>query len=169
MSESLQTPPGYADLLAEIKTRVRSAQVRAAFAVSRELILLYWSIGRDVLNRQQAEGWGGQGHRTIGNGSRNGISGSRRIQSAQLEIHAEFSRGVAGGRNSATACGTFAVGPSPSSTGPAQGPRDSRMVSARGDRARLEPEHPGPSNEGCGGRGGGERPKIAYGEGASFA
>ena len=58
MSKSLQTPPGYADLLAEIKTRVRTAQVRAAFAVSRELILLYWSVGRDILDRQQAEGWG---------------------------------------------------------------------------------------------------------------
>jgi len=58
MSKSLQTPPGYADLLAEIKTRVRTAQVRAAFAVSREIILLYWSIGRDILNRQQSEGWG---------------------------------------------------------------------------------------------------------------
>jgi predicted nuclease of restriction endonuclease-like (RecB) superfamily len=58
MTKSLQAPPGYADLLADIKTRVRTAQVRAAFAVSRELILLYWSIGRDILNRQQAEGWG---------------------------------------------------------------------------------------------------------------
>ena len=58
MSKSLQTPSDYADLLAEIKTRVRTAQVRAAFAVSRELILLYWSIGRDILNRQQSEGWG---------------------------------------------------------------------------------------------------------------
>ena len=58
MTKSLQTPPGYADLLADIKTRVRSAQVRAAFAISRELILLYWSIGRDILNRQQAESWG---------------------------------------------------------------------------------------------------------------
>src|SRR6266487_4364024 len=58
MTKQLQAPAGYADLLADIKTRVRTAQVRAAFVVSRELILLYWSIGRDILNRQQAEGWG---------------------------------------------------------------------------------------------------------------
>ena len=32
--------------------------VRAAFAVNRELILVYWSVGRDILARQQAEGWG---------------------------------------------------------------------------------------------------------------
>ena len=33
-------------------------QVRASVAVNRELILLYWQIGRDILRRQQQEGWG---------------------------------------------------------------------------------------------------------------
>jgi hypothetical protein len=32
--------------------------VRAALAVNRELVLLYWSIGRDILGRQGSEGWG---------------------------------------------------------------------------------------------------------------
>jgi predicted nuclease of restriction endonuclease-like (RecB) superfamily len=58
MSKELQTPSGYAELLAEIKERIRSAQLRASFAVSRELVLLYWSIGREILVRQNAEGWG---------------------------------------------------------------------------------------------------------------
>ena len=58
MTIELQTPSGYPALLKEIKERVRTAQVRAALAVSRELILLYWSIGRDILVRQNAEGWG---------------------------------------------------------------------------------------------------------------
>ncbi len=35
-------------------------QVRAALAVSRELVLLYWSIGRDLSNRFEREGWGGK-------------------------------------------------------------------------------------------------------------
>lgn len=52
------TPTGYADLLAEVKQRVRAAQVRAAVAVNRELVTLYWQIGRDILRRQRAEGWG---------------------------------------------------------------------------------------------------------------
>ena len=58
MTNQLQPPPGYAALLKEIKERVRTAQVRAALAVNRELVLLYWSIGRDILERQRAEGWG---------------------------------------------------------------------------------------------------------------
>ena len=58
MTKQLQALPGYAALLKEIKERVRTAQVRASLAVNRELILLYWSIGRDILDRQRAEGWG---------------------------------------------------------------------------------------------------------------
>jgi predicted nuclease of restriction endonuclease-like (RecB) superfamily len=56
---SLTTPPdGYTDWLAELKTRIHTAQQRAALAVNRELVLLYWQIGRDILERQSREGWG---------------------------------------------------------------------------------------------------------------
>ncbi|MDY0300774.1 MAG: PDDEXK nuclease domain-containing protein [Trichlorobacter sp.] len=51
-------PDGYADWLAELKTRIHTAQQRAALAVNRELVLLYWQIGRDILERQAAQGWG---------------------------------------------------------------------------------------------------------------
>lgn len=51
-------PSGYSDFLADLKQRIRAAQTRAAFAVSRELVLLYWSVGREILVRQQSEGWG---------------------------------------------------------------------------------------------------------------
>lgn len=49
---------GYASLLAELKERIRAARLKAAVAVNQELIMLYWSIGRDILGRQSAEGWG---------------------------------------------------------------------------------------------------------------
>jgi predicted nuclease of restriction endonuclease-like (RecB) superfamily len=52
------SPAGYADWLADLKTRIHSAQQRAALAVNRELVLLYWQIGRDILARQAAQGWG---------------------------------------------------------------------------------------------------------------
>lgn len=54
----IDVPAGYADWLTELKTRIHSAQQRAALAVNRELILLYWQIGRDILARQADEGWG---------------------------------------------------------------------------------------------------------------
>ena len=49
---------GYPALLDQIKSRIRAAQIKAALSVNRELIELYWSIGRDIVERQQAAGWG---------------------------------------------------------------------------------------------------------------
>ena len=51
-------PGVYDSFLQELKDRIRSAQVRAALSVNRELVVLYWSIGRDILTRQKNEGWG---------------------------------------------------------------------------------------------------------------
>ena len=50
-------PEGHADWLAELKTRIHTAQQRATLAVNRELVLLYWQIGRDILVRQAEQGW----------------------------------------------------------------------------------------------------------------
>ena len=48
----------YAKFLVDIKTRIRSAQTRAALSVNSELVLLYWQIGNDILERQDEQGWG---------------------------------------------------------------------------------------------------------------
>ena len=54
----IPTPIGYADWLVDLKARIHIAQQRAALAVNRELVLLYWQIGRDILARQAEQGWG---------------------------------------------------------------------------------------------------------------
>jgi hypothetical protein len=51
-------PTDYAPLLAEIKARVQSARIKAGLAANRELLALYWDIGRLILDRQRKEGWG---------------------------------------------------------------------------------------------------------------
>jgi len=48
----------YATLVAELKDRIRSAQVRATRSVNRELIKLYWDIGKAIVERQKKLGWG---------------------------------------------------------------------------------------------------------------
>lgn len=48
----------YSGLLAEIKTRIRQAQTRAALSANAEMIAMYWDIGRMIHQRQQMEGWG---------------------------------------------------------------------------------------------------------------
>ncbi len=58
MTKDLSTTGDYNALLRDLKERIRTAQVRAAVAVNRELVLLYWQIGREILTRQQQQGWG---------------------------------------------------------------------------------------------------------------
>ena len=53
-----QPPEGYAEWLTELKIRIQTAQQRASLAVNRELVALYWQIGRDIVARQAAQGWG---------------------------------------------------------------------------------------------------------------
>jgi predicted nuclease of restriction endonuclease-like (RecB) superfamily len=48
----------YAELIDELKTRIRAAQQRAVLSVNRELILLYWQIGNLIIERQSQHGWG---------------------------------------------------------------------------------------------------------------
>ena len=50
--------PQYAQLLGEIKQRIRHAQARAWMAVNAEMIRLYWRIGQAIDGRQQQEGYG---------------------------------------------------------------------------------------------------------------
>ena len=55
---SLGKPQDYPRLLTEIKERIRSAQYEALKAVNKELVSLYWDIGRMIVERQDVEGWG---------------------------------------------------------------------------------------------------------------
>ncbi len=51
-------PANYATFIDELKNRISTARLKAGLAVNRELILLYWHIGKQILERQKKEGWG---------------------------------------------------------------------------------------------------------------
>lgn len=48
----------YASFLKDVESRIQSARISAGRAVNRELILLYWDIGRVIMEKQEALGWG---------------------------------------------------------------------------------------------------------------
>jgi len=56
MSELITTE--YKALLSDIKERVRDAQYQALKAVNKELISLYWDIGKMIVEKQKGETWG---------------------------------------------------------------------------------------------------------------
>jgi predicted nuclease of restriction endonuclease-like (RecB) superfamily len=55
---ALSLPAGYDAFLKDLKERIRGSQLKAAVAVNRELIELYWHIGQQITERQERERWG---------------------------------------------------------------------------------------------------------------
>jgi predicted nuclease of restriction endonuclease-like (RecB) superfamily len=53
-----EAPENYQSTLDVLVERVRTARVRALRRVNEELVVLYWEIGREILDRQEREGWG---------------------------------------------------------------------------------------------------------------
>lgn len=58
MKQKTIISPEYAAFVGELKARIRAARISAARAVNQDLILLYWDIGRGILERQEKLGWG---------------------------------------------------------------------------------------------------------------
>jgi predicted nuclease of restriction endonuclease-like (RecB) superfamily len=53
-----ELPESYAAVLGEIKERIRTERLRVVMAANAAMVLLYWDIGRMILERQEKEGWG---------------------------------------------------------------------------------------------------------------
>lgn len=53
-----KAPKGYSDFLMEVKTQIRQRQLQALRAVNSELLALYWWLGENISQRQNALGWG---------------------------------------------------------------------------------------------------------------
>ena len=56
MTNAPLPPPDYPTWLQEVKTRIQFARIGAARAVNRELILLYWDLGRGIVEKQELLG-----------------------------------------------------------------------------------------------------------------
>lgn len=95
-------PDNYDEFFRQLKERIRSAQIKAALSVNQELVLLYWHIGREILQRQQEEGWGAkviehasrEPKATVSTRSKNRVSGNDRHLSTQPQLYAVFCRSV---------------------------------------------------------------------------
>jgi predicted nuclease of restriction endonuclease-like (RecB) superfamily len=56
--DTVADTPTYRELIERLRHRIRESQTRAARRLNTELVMLYWSIGSDILAQQQAGGWG---------------------------------------------------------------------------------------------------------------
>lgn len=58
MSQDIIKTDNYRNLIADLKHRIQDAQIKAAVTVNTQLIALYWDIGKQIAEKQQASGWG---------------------------------------------------------------------------------------------------------------
>jgi predicted nuclease of restriction endonuclease-like (RecB) superfamily len=82
--------PLYDQLLTRLKDRIRSAQVQAALSVNRELVMLYWRIGQDILQRQADQGWGSKVIDRLAADLRRDLSNSRGFSARNLRYMRAF-------------------------------------------------------------------------------
>ena len=57
-SHDIHIDADYADWIADIKSRYRSAQVKAAVKVNAEKLLFNWQLGCDLVQKKAEERWG---------------------------------------------------------------------------------------------------------------
>ena len=56
--EKISTDRNYADFLVEIKSRIDQSRIKAIRSINKELIKLYWHIGKAIIEKQNQFGWG---------------------------------------------------------------------------------------------------------------
>ena len=85
-------PDGYADWLKQLKTDIARAQQRAALSVNAELVQLYGRIGRDILLRQEAQGWGAKVIERLARDLKDAFPDMRGFSSRNLKYMAFFAQ-----------------------------------------------------------------------------
>lgn len=80
----------YGEFLAEIKAKIRQAQVKAGLAVNSGVILLYWNIGRDILSKQEKQGWGAKVIDQLSKDLRSSFPGAKGYSSRNLKYMRSF-------------------------------------------------------------------------------
>ena len=83
-------PKGYDAFLRGLKLRIKDAQLRASLSVNRELIFLYWQIGRDILARQNEADWGGEGRRAARQRPACRLPRHERVFPHEFDVNAAF-------------------------------------------------------------------------------
>ena len=58
MAQNLSVDKQYEKWIVELKDKIRTTQIKAAMTVNRELLNLYWELGREICEKQEKANWG---------------------------------------------------------------------------------------------------------------
>src|SRR3954454_25200036 len=90
VTQTDETPKTYPAFLADLKQRIRTARLQASLAIKKELLLLYWNIGREILTRQNNEGWGAKVIDRLGADLRRALPEMKGISARSLKYMRAF-------------------------------------------------------------------------------
>ncbi len=82
----------YDRLVADIKQRIRTAQVRTAMAGNASMLMLYWEIGGVLVERQKSEGWGAAILPRLATDLHNDLPGVKGFSVRNLKLMTQFFR-----------------------------------------------------------------------------
>jgi predicted nuclease of restriction endonuclease-like (RecB) superfamily len=80
----------YAAIIAQIKTEIETARLKAAISVNQHLLILYWKIGNIILQQQSLEGWGTKVIERLSNDLRREFPGMRGTSVRNLKYMRAF-------------------------------------------------------------------------------
>jgi predicted nuclease of restriction endonuclease-like (RecB) superfamily len=83
-------PPDYATWLQDVKARIQAARIAVARSANRELILLYWDLGRGIVEKQEAMGWGKSVVETLSADLREAYPGVKGFSANNLWLMRQF-------------------------------------------------------------------------------
>jgi predicted nuclease of restriction endonuclease-like (RecB) superfamily len=92
MAKELVLPEGYEAFLADLKTQVRTARVRASLQANSELIKLYWTVGKKILERQETAQWGDKLLERLANDLRREFPDMRGFSTRNLKYMRSFAQ-----------------------------------------------------------------------------
>jgi len=158
VSGLLPEPSGYAELL---KAPVRASRVRTAGAANSELLQLYWSVGRDILNRQEQAGWGSRVIDRLAQDLGAEFPDQRGWSRSNLHYMRSPGRGVARHRSCPTGCGTTALGACAGPARQAHHPSGAGLVRRAARPVRVRPPRAVRTDRGARARAGADGPAAA--------
>lgn len=56
--KNIETTQEYQQFLGQLQDLISKSRLRAVLTVNREMLMLYWQIGKHILEKQALQGWG---------------------------------------------------------------------------------------------------------------
>ncbi|MEN8654767.1 PDDEXK nuclease domain-containing protein [Streptomyces sp. 21So2-11] len=91
-AQTSELPPGFYQMVDDLKSIVRGAHMRAQLKVNTEMLQMYWEIGRTILARQRSEKWGSKVIDRISTELRTEFPNQRGFSRSNLKYMQQFAR-----------------------------------------------------------------------------